>query len=346
MDYRNLGRSGVRLSAVGLGSWLTYGGSVEETTARRCIERALELGVNFIDTANVYDRGRAEEVVGGALAPYPRESYVLATKVYFPMGEGPNDRGLSRKHVFEQCHQSLRRLGVDYIDLYQCHRWDEETPLEETCGIMDDLSRQGKILYWGVSEWSAPQIREAVELCRARGWRRPLQQSARIQRASACDRAGSPADDPGAGLGERSLVAARPGDSDREVPLARRRPGRQPRGRATRRVHAPILARGGSGCRRSSGSTGGEGGVLDVPAGPGVVPAATRGDERHRRRDFHPARRRQRGRCGQADRPRAARGDDPPPGPRPGAAHLTGWKREGRRGNLGKWLAPMLAVRC
>lgn len=173
MRYRSLGRSGVRLSAVGLGSWLTYGGSVEERAARSCIERALELGVNFIDTANVYDRGRAEEVVGRALTPYPRESYVLATKVYFPMGEGPNDRGLSRKHVFEQCHQSLRRLGVDYIDLYQCHRWDEETPLEETCGVMDDLCRHGKILYWGVSEWSAAQIREAVRLCGERGWRAP-----------------------------------------------------------------------------------------------------------------------------------------------------------------------------
>ncbi|HJU86967.1 MAG TPA: aldo/keto reductase family protein [Gemmatimonadota bacterium] len=173
MQYRSLGGSGVRLSAVGLGSWLMYGGSVEENTARRCIERAVELGVNFIDTANAYDRGRAEEVVGRALSSYPRESYVLATKVYFPMGEGPNDRGLSRKHVFEQCHQSLRRLGVDYIDLYQCHRWDEETPLEETCGIMDDLSRQGKILYWGVSEWAAAQIREAVAICRARGWRSP-----------------------------------------------------------------------------------------------------------------------------------------------------------------------------
>ncbi len=146
---------------------------MEESAARRCIERALELGVNFIDTANAYDRGKAEEVVGRALSPYPRESYVLATKVYFPMGEGPNDRGLSRKHVFEQCHRSLRRLGVDYIDLYQCHRWDQETPLEETCGILDDLSNQGKILYWGVSEWSATQIRDAVELCRARGWRSP-----------------------------------------------------------------------------------------------------------------------------------------------------------------------------
>jgi len=173
LQYRRLGQAGVRLSAVGLGSWLTYGGSVEEATARRCIERALDLGVNFIDTANVYGRGRAEEVVGRALAAHPRESYVLATKVYFPMGEGPNDRGLSRKHVFEQCHLSLRRLGIEHIDLYQCHRWDEGTPLEETCGIMDDLARQGKILYWGVSEWPAAGIREAFELCRERGWTPP-----------------------------------------------------------------------------------------------------------------------------------------------------------------------------
>jgi aryl-alcohol dehydrogenase-like predicted oxidoreductase len=173
VQYRRLGQAGVRLSAVGLGSWLTYGGSVEEATARRCIERALELDVNFIDTANVYGRGRAEEVVGRALSVYPRDSYVLATKVYFPMGEGPNDRGLSRKHVFEQCHRSLRRLDVEYIDLYQCHRWDEETPLEETCGIMDDLVWQGKVLYWGTSEWSAAQIRSAVELCRSRGWTSP-----------------------------------------------------------------------------------------------------------------------------------------------------------------------------
>jgi len=158
---------------VGLGSWLTYGSSVEESTARRCVERAFELGVNFFDTANVYDRGRAEEVVGRALASIPRSSYVLATKVYFPMAEGPNDRGLSRKHVFEQCHASLRRLAVDYVDLYQCHRWDAETPLEETCRAMDDLVRQGKVLYWGVSEWKAGQIRCAVELCRERGWTPP-----------------------------------------------------------------------------------------------------------------------------------------------------------------------------
>jgi voltage-dependent potassium channel beta subunit len=174
MRYRNLGRSGVKLSSVGLGSWLTYGGSVEAETAKACIERAYELGVTFFDTANVYARGRAEEVMGRALAQFRRESYVLATKVFFPMSDGPNDRGLSRKHVFEQCHASLRRLGVDYIDLYQCHRYDKNTPVDETCAIMNDLIRQGKVLYWGVSEWNADQIEGVVMLCRSRGWSEPV----------------------------------------------------------------------------------------------------------------------------------------------------------------------------
>jgi len=173
MRYRNLGRWGVKVSSVGLGSWLTYGGNVEEATARACIERAYAKGVTFFDTANVYARGRAEEVMGRAIAGFRRDSIVLATKVYFPMADGPNDRGLSRKHVFEQCHLSLRRLGVDYVDLYQCHRFDRQTPLEETCAVMNDLVRQGKILYWGVSEWNADQIAGAVSLCRARGWAEP-----------------------------------------------------------------------------------------------------------------------------------------------------------------------------
>ncbi|MBW3661017.1 MAG: aldo/keto reductase family protein [Gemmatimonadetes bacterium] len=174
MEYRHLGESGIRLSAVGLGSWLTYGGHVEEEAARRCIAAAYDRGVNFFDTANVYGGGRAEEVVGRALADYPRGSCVLATKVFFPMGEGPNDRGLSRKHVFEQCHASLRRLGVDYVDLYQCHRWDAATPLEETCEAMDDLVRQGKVLYWGVSEWTAEQLEDVVDLCAEAGWTPPV----------------------------------------------------------------------------------------------------------------------------------------------------------------------------
>jgi aryl-alcohol dehydrogenase-like predicted oxidoreductase len=174
MRYRKLGRWGVNVSVVGLGSWLTYGGSVEESSARDCIVRAFERGINFFDTANVYARGRSEEVVGRAIAHFDRDDIVLATKVYFPMDSGPNDRGLSRKHIREQIDQSLQRLGTSYVDLYQCHRYDVATPLEETCAAMNDLVRAGKILYWGVSEWTADQIIAAVVLCRARGWAEPV----------------------------------------------------------------------------------------------------------------------------------------------------------------------------
>jgi aryl-alcohol dehydrogenase-like predicted oxidoreductase len=164
VEYRRLGNSGVKVSEISLGSWLTYGGSVAEEQARSCIDRAYEIGINFFDTANVYMRGVAEEIVGLALREFERDSYFLATKVYFPMGEGPNDRGLSRKHVTEQCHASLGRLGVDYIDLYQCHRYDENTPLDETLRALDDLVRQGKVLYIGVSEWTDDQISDALRI--------------------------------------------------------------------------------------------------------------------------------------------------------------------------------------
>lgn len=166
MQYRRLGRAGVQVSTIALGSWLTYGGSVEEDSAIDCIHTAYEQGINFFDTANAYNRGKTELVVGRALKDYARDSYVLATKVFFPMGEGPNDRGLSRKHILEQCHASLRRLGTDYIDLYQCHRYDQNTPLEETLRALDDLVTQGKVLYVGVSEWSATQISDAVYTAR------------------------------------------------------------------------------------------------------------------------------------------------------------------------------------
>jgi voltage-dependent potassium channel beta subunit len=161
MQYRHLGRSGLKISEIGLGSWLTYGGAVEDAQAIACIHRAFELGVNFFDTANVYRQGAAERVVGRALQGIDRDDYVLATKVFFQMGPGPNDRGLSRKHVMEQCERSLRRLGVDYVDLYQCHRPDPETPVEETLRALDDLVTQGKVLYVGVSEWSAEQLDQA-----------------------------------------------------------------------------------------------------------------------------------------------------------------------------------------
>lgn len=164
MEYRRLGNSGLKVSQLGLGSWLTYGGMVEDQTAEACIDKAYELGINFFDTANIYRRGGAEVVVGRALSKYPRESFVLATKAYWPMAEGPNDRGLSRKHIFEQVHASLKRLNVDYIDLWQCHRYDTETPLEETLRAIDDLITQGKILYAGVSEWTAVQISDALHI--------------------------------------------------------------------------------------------------------------------------------------------------------------------------------------
>ncbi|WP_454189885.1 aldo/keto reductase family protein [Paenibacillus sp. Marseille-Q7038] len=161
MFYRRVGSSGLKVSEISLGSWLTYGGYVERENAILAIEEAYDQGVNFFDTANVYEQGAAEELIGQSLAPYPRHSYVLATKMYFPMGEGPNDQGLSRKHIMEQAHASLKRLGLSYIDILYCHRYDPETPLEETLRALDDLVTQGKILYIGVSEWTAAQMAEA-----------------------------------------------------------------------------------------------------------------------------------------------------------------------------------------
>ncbi|WP_282940901.1 aldo/keto reductase family protein [Paenibacillus sp. RC67] len=164
MQYRRLGNSGLKVSEISLGSWLTYGGYVADDNAVRSIEQAYDLGVNFFDTANMYERGEAEKVMGKALSQYPRESYVLATKVFNKMGEGPNDRGLSRKHIMEQCDASLKRLGADYIDIYYCHRYDKEAPLEETLRALDDLVSQGKVLYIGVSEWTPAQIVEAYAI--------------------------------------------------------------------------------------------------------------------------------------------------------------------------------------
>jgi voltage-dependent potassium channel beta subunit len=166
MEYRQLGKHGIRVSEICLGSWLTYGGATAEDTAGQCIKQAYDLGINFFDTANVYAEGEAEKIVGKELRQYARESYVLATKVYFPMGNGPNDHGLSRKHILEQCDASLKRLGLDYIDLYQAHRYDSAVPLAETLMAFDYLVKQGKILYYGVSQWSAGQLAHATDLTR------------------------------------------------------------------------------------------------------------------------------------------------------------------------------------
>ncbi|WP_054023100.1 aldo/keto reductase family protein [Bacillus sp. FJAT-28004] len=172
MKYRRLGNSGLKVSEIGLGSWLTYGTATEAKTAQECIHKAYDLGINFFDTANAYNNGEAEKVMGDALKGYTRSSYVLATKLFFPMGSGPNDRGLSRKHIVEQCDASLKRLGTDYIDLYQCHRFDSETPVEETLRALDDLTAQGKVLYTGVSEWTAEQITDAAAIGKQLGLRK------------------------------------------------------------------------------------------------------------------------------------------------------------------------------
>lgn len=164
MQYNRVGRSGLKVSKLSLGSWLTYGGSTEKTEAIRAVQTAYEFGVNSFDTANEYGQGEAERVLGEALKSFSRESYVVATKAFSPMGEGPNDRGLSRKHVIEQVNASLRRLNMDYVDIFYCHRFDTETPVEETLRAIDDLIRRGKILYAGVSRWTGVQIREALKI--------------------------------------------------------------------------------------------------------------------------------------------------------------------------------------
>jgi aryl-alcohol dehydrogenase-like predicted oxidoreductase len=169
MRYRGLGRTGLEVSEISLGSWLTFGGSLDERMSVDLIHRAFDLGVNFFDTANVYSGGRAEEIVGRALATLPREEVLVGTKLFFPVGPDPEDQGLSRAAIARQSEASLRRLGLDVIDLYQCHRFDEATPLEETCEAMDDLARAGKIRHWGVSEWTAEQIASAVDLCEREG---------------------------------------------------------------------------------------------------------------------------------------------------------------------------------
>lgn len=164
MEYRHLGRSGLRVSEVSLGSWLTLGSSVDVRGTREIVHAAYDLGVNLFDTADVYANGRAEETLREALQGIPRPYVVIATKCFFPMSNRPNDRGLSRKHIVESVEASLRRLGTDYLDLHQCHRPDPETPVEETVRAYEDLIRAGKLLYWGVSEWRAAQV---VDACRA-----------------------------------------------------------------------------------------------------------------------------------------------------------------------------------
>jgi voltage-dependent potassium channel beta subunit len=174
MNTRQLGSSGLRVSEVGIGSWLTFGSRVDESGTANLVRRAFDLGINFFDTADVYAGGEAEEALGRGLRSIPRPHLVIATKCFFPMSENPNAHGLSRKHVVESVEASLRRLGTDYLDLHQCHRQDTETPLQETVRAYEDLIRQGKVLYWGVSEWSAASIEDACRIADATGGYRPI----------------------------------------------------------------------------------------------------------------------------------------------------------------------------
>ena len=164
MEYRRLGISGMKVSVIALGAWRTYGESVEDDTAEKCIEKAIDLGINFIDMADAYAGGKAETVIGNILQNYDRQKFVLSTKAYWPMSEDINDRGLSRKHLFESVENSLKRLQTDYIDIFFCHRYDSDTTTEETVRAISDLIQQGKILYWGTSMWGSNEIHEAVAM--------------------------------------------------------------------------------------------------------------------------------------------------------------------------------------
>jgi aryl-alcohol dehydrogenase-like predicted oxidoreductase len=168
MRYRQLGDSDLHVSEISLGSWLTYGGGVGDDQAEACVEAAFDVGINFIDTANVYATGAAESFLGEVLSSRPRDSYILATKLFFPMDD--ENYGLSREQVLKQIDASLARLRTDYVDLYQCHRYDEETPLEETMAALTEVVRSGKARYIGFSEWTAEQIQASLDLSREKGY--------------------------------------------------------------------------------------------------------------------------------------------------------------------------------
>lgn len=174
MEHRRLGSSGLKVSAISIGGWLTFGGSVDEKAAHAILDRAFERGVDYIDLADAYARGGAEASVGRWLRDKPRHRVVLSSKCFWPMSEGANDRGLSRKHVVESVHASLKRLGTDYLDLFFCHREDPDVPLDETARALEDLVRAGKILHWGTSCWSPATLVKVHGLTRLRGWTPPI----------------------------------------------------------------------------------------------------------------------------------------------------------------------------
>lgn len=162
MKYRRMGKSGLKISEISLGAWLTYGGTVAEEKAAPIIRSAIESGINFIDISDIYSKGEAEKIVGNTIKSFKRSDLVISSKLFWPMSENINDRGLSRKHIMESIESTLKRIGTDYLDIYFCHRFDPETEVEETVRAMDDLVHQGKVLYWGTSVWEANQIEQAV----------------------------------------------------------------------------------------------------------------------------------------------------------------------------------------
>lgn len=174
MRYRSLGNSGLQISEISLGSWLTYGTALDLKPAFDCMDRAVELGINFIDTADMYNRGEAEKTIGEYLKRAKREEIIIGTKVFGPMSDHFMTQGLSLRHIRNACEGSLQRLKTDYIDLYQCHRYDIDTPLEETCYAMHNLIERGYVLHWGVSQWSAVQILNAIRICEKNSWRKPV----------------------------------------------------------------------------------------------------------------------------------------------------------------------------
>jgi voltage-dependent potassium channel beta subunit len=166
MLYRRLGRSGLKVSEISLGSWVTFGTQVDEKKAASLLHAAFDHGINYFDNADIYSDGKAEIIMGQAIKKLPRTELVLSSKVFWPTSAGPNARGLSRKHVMESVHASLKRMDVDYLDLYFCHRYDPDTPVEEVVQTMNILIQQGKILYWGTSEWEASQVAQAYGIAR------------------------------------------------------------------------------------------------------------------------------------------------------------------------------------
>ena len=174
MKYRNLGKCGAKVSVISLGSWLTIGGTVDNKRSGNLIKLGFEKGINFFDTADVYNYGMAEITLGKSLKDFRRQNLFIASKCFGKMSDEPNDKGLSRKHIFESVHKSLKNLKTDYIDLYQCHRYDPDTTLEETCRAFNTMIEQGKILYWGVSEWSKDEIKNALEICEKYNLHKPV----------------------------------------------------------------------------------------------------------------------------------------------------------------------------